>query len=178
MTAVFLLYFALRLVHKTRAILSTNQRQTKTIHDLDARVFPRFGQFGCFYHEFLLALERIFLSSVCRRDYFSDDIPQKSAPIMESYTDKYKFHFLSIFCLLNFTESKFENLLQNAPRIRLFRPVIFFVCCCYGHFLKYQLLLTFLSFRILMANTGSGNVKNLCPLKKSEKKKTKIFSGK
>ena len=29
-----------------------------------------------------------------------------------------------------------------------------------------------------MANTGSGNVKNLCPLKKSEKKKTKIFSGK
>ena len=30
---------------------------------------------------------------------------------MESYTDKYKSHFLSIFCLLNFTESKFENLL-------------------------------------------------------------------
>ena len=29
-----------------------------------------------------------------------------------------------------------------------------------------------------MANTGSGNVKNLFPLKKSEKKKTKIFSGK
>ena len=30
---------------------------------------------------------------------------------MESYTDKYKSHFLSIFSLLNFTESKFENLL-------------------------------------------------------------------
>ena len=76
MTAVFLLYFALRLVHKTRAILSINQRQTKTI--IWSHAFSRaLGQFGCFYYQFLLALKIIFLSSVCRRDYlsFGDDIP-------------------------------------------------------------------------------------------------------
>ena len=56
------LFFALWLVQKTRATLSTNQFKTKTNHDLVARVFPRFRQFVCLYFEFSLALRVIFIS--------------------------------------------------------------------------------------------------------------------
>ena len=37
--------------------------QSKTNHDLVARVFPRFRQSGCFHLEFSLAIKNIFLSS-------------------------------------------------------------------------------------------------------------------
>ena len=57
------LFFALWLVQKTLATLSTNQFKTKTNHDLVARVFPRFRQFVCLYFEFSLALRVIFISS-------------------------------------------------------------------------------------------------------------------
>ena len=56
------LFFALWLVQKTLATLSTNQFKTKTNHDLVARVFPRFRQFVCLYFEFSLALRVIFIS--------------------------------------------------------------------------------------------------------------------
>ena len=58
-----LLFFALWLVQKTLATLSTNQFKTKTNHDKVARVFPRFRQFVCLYFEFSLALRVIFISS-------------------------------------------------------------------------------------------------------------------
>lgn len=43
----------------------------KANQDLDARVFPRFRQFGCFYFEFSLALNGIFLSFDWLYDYTS-----------------------------------------------------------------------------------------------------------
>ena len=61
--ALILPDFALWLVQKTRATLSTNQMQTKTNHDLVARVFPRLRQLGCFCIEFSLALNGNFLPS-------------------------------------------------------------------------------------------------------------------
>ena len=59
--ALILPDFALWLVQKTRATLSTNQMQTKTNHNLVARVFPRLRQLGCFCIEFSLALIGNFL---------------------------------------------------------------------------------------------------------------------
>ena len=57
-----LLYFALWLVKKVTQLSQPIRCKSKTNHDLVARVFPRFRQFGYFYFEFSLALKVVFLS--------------------------------------------------------------------------------------------------------------------
>ena len=54
-------YFVLS--KKLASLCQKSESKPKTNHDLVARVFPRFRQFGCFYLEFSLALRDIFLSS-------------------------------------------------------------------------------------------------------------------
>ena len=54
-------YFVLS--RKLASLCKNIRYKTKTNHELVARVFPRFRQFGCFYLEFSLALGDIFLSS-------------------------------------------------------------------------------------------------------------------
>ena len=64
-TALVLLYSALWLVQKTRVTLFQPIRcEIKIIHNLVARVFPRFTESSYFYFEFSLAVRRISLSSV------------------------------------------------------------------------------------------------------------------
>ena len=56
---------------KTRATLFQPIRcKTKINHNLVARVFPRFRQFGCVHFDFSLALQSIFFLLIGCRDYF------------------------------------------------------------------------------------------------------------
>ena len=52
--------------------------ETKTNHNLVARVFPRFGQFGCFYSEFSLALNVFSFLLIRFCDYFGHSIEKHS----------------------------------------------------------------------------------------------------
>ena len=62
---------ALSLSQKTRATLFQPIRcKTKINHNLVARVFPRFRQFGCVHFDFSLALQSIFFLLIGCRDYF------------------------------------------------------------------------------------------------------------
>ena len=61
-----LLNFALRLVQKTRPMLSTNQMQNLKQSRIDLSLFPRFKQFTSFHFELLLVNNdvNLFLTSV------------------------------------------------------------------------------------------------------------------
>ena len=59
------------MIQKTRATLFQPIRcKTKINHNLVARVFPRFRQFGCVYFDFSLALQSIFFPLIGCWDYF------------------------------------------------------------------------------------------------------------
>ena len=59
------------MIQKTRATLFQPIRcKTKINHNLVARVFPRFRQFGCVHFDFSLALQSIFFLLIGCRDYF------------------------------------------------------------------------------------------------------------
>ena len=61
-----LLNFALRLVRKTRPMLSTNQMQNLKQSRIGLSLFPRFKQFTSFHFELLLVNNdvNLFLTSV------------------------------------------------------------------------------------------------------------------
>ena len=59
------------MIQKTRATLFQPIRcKTKINHNLVARVFPRFRQFGCVHFDFSLALQSIFFLLIGCWDYF------------------------------------------------------------------------------------------------------------
>ena len=59
------------MIQKTWATLFQPIRcKTKINHDLVARVFPRFRQFGCVHFDFSLALQSIFFLLIGCWDYF------------------------------------------------------------------------------------------------------------
>ena len=51
--------------------INQSDAKTETNHDLTARAFPRFGQFGCFEFEFSLVLMVISFLLIGRWDYLS-----------------------------------------------------------------------------------------------------------